>query len=118
MWEKVADRMLSLGCQAKWPKDECRKKWVAVNPGDAYLANYGFPLEYRDSNLWEASDELYPDGRASLSHSLPETTAMGEVRSRAASDASSQMLHMRHQQRQQQLLFDQQQRHNGWEVED
>ena len=114
MWEKIAERMLNHGCKAKWPKDDCKKKWAQMNPNDDCLASYEFPPQHH-SDYWEPDEDLYSDEKASVCHSMPETAILDEARSRAASDASSQMFQMRQRNRQQQIMFEEVQRHNGWE---
>jgi hypothetical protein len=129
-WEKISESMLNYGCKAKWPKELCQRKWQETHPEEGNWPQYEMSIRYRDSEDWRPDEEEFSDGRASACHSLHEgdsgvlmsavsTTTMEEVRSRAASDASSQMLPRRRQfpyqhQQQQQLLFDQQQQQNGW----
>jgi hypothetical protein len=127
-WETISDSMLKYGCMAKWPKELCQRKWQDMHPDEGpWLPQYEMSIRHRDSDDWGPDEGQFSDGRASACHSLHEadsgiqmsaisTVTMDEVRSRAASDASSQMLHMRHQQRQQQqMMFDQQQQQqNRW----
>lgn len=125
-WETIAESMLKYGCVAKWSKEMCQRKWQEMHPeGSPYLPPYEMSLRHRDSGDWGPDDGGFSDGRASACQSLHEgdsgvqmpavsTGTMEGVRSRAASDASSQMLQMRHQHHQpQQMVFDQQ-HHNGW----
>jgi hypothetical protein len=120
-WEKISASMLKHGCMAKWPKELCEGKWNEMHPEEKY-SPYEISRRHRDSEDWGQEDGTYSDDMLSACRSLNEhdsavqmsaisTATMDEVRSRAASDASS---HMRHQQRQQQLMFDHQQRQNSW----
>jgi hypothetical protein len=125
-WERIADSMMNYGCAAKWPKDLCQKKWQEMHPehGSCPPA-YEMSFQYQDSEDWGPDELVISEGRASARQSTQEgdsgvqmstisTATMEEVRSRATSDASSQMLHMRHQHHQQQQLMYDQQQNNGW----
>jgi hypothetical protein len=125
-WDTISDSMLKYGCMAKWPKEMCQRRWQEMHPEDGtWLPQYEMSIRYRDSGDWGPDEEAVSEG-ASACHSLHEgdsgvlisaveTATIEEVRSRAASDASSQMLYRRQQHRpQQHLMFDQQQKHNGW----
>ena len=127
-WETISDKMMEHGCVAQWSKEACERKWREMHPEEEYIGQYEVSMQHRDSEDWAFKVEARSDGGASVCHSFPEvdsgvqmsaisTPTMEEVRSRATSDASSQMLHMRSQRRQQHIMFDEQQRQNGWGIE-
>lgn len=127
-WETISDKMMKYGCVAHWPKEACERKWYEMHPEDQYLSHFEAPLQNRGSEDGGLDEGSYSDGRASVCHSLQEIDSgvqmseisaptIDEVRSRAASDASSQMFHMRNQHRQQRMIFDEQQQQNGWGVD-
>ena len=123
-WQTIADDMRKYGCREKWTKEACQKKWGELYPEDApYIPEY--EMIERNRNMisqdikMERGATSWSDGRDSGNQSMYEgepgtlmsaisTTTMDEVRSRAASDASSQM-QLHHQQQQQQMMFDHQQ---------
>ncbi|KAG0652193.1 hypothetical protein D0Z07_0810 [Hyphodiscus hymeniophilus] len=109
-WETISRRMLEHGCLAKWPKEFCERKWQEMNPEDEYASQHDFHFRDRGSGNWDPNEEAFSD-------EMTEAATMDEVGSRAASDASSQMFHLRHQQRLQNAMFEEQHRHNGWEAE-
>lgn len=125
-WDTISEHMLKHGCVAKWPKEQCQRKWLEMNPQlqEGYPSQYEVPFRHRGSEDWNLHQDMRSDCGANICHNFHEvdsaiqmadftTLTMDEVRSRAASDASSQMLHTRHQRRQQHLMFDEQQRQTG-----
>lgn len=131
-WQAIANEMRKYGCREKWSKEACEKKWREIHPEDTpyvpeVTAGNKHMIAQEIKMERGAGSTAWSDGRDSGSQSLYEsetgtlmspisTTTMDEVRSRAASDAASQM-QLRQQQQQQQMMFDQQhqhQQHNVW----
>jgi hypothetical protein len=118
-WEIIQESMIGFGCIAKWPKDRIEHEWKVMHPEWSHWNHYAKSLKPKSSHGWEHDEASFSDGRASECHSLHDvdsgvqmstfsTASMDGVRSRAASDASSELLHMGNQHDQADMMFDQQ----------
>ncbi|RFU32714.1 hypothetical protein B7463_g3601, partial [Scytalidium lignicola] len=105
-WDVVANDMLKYGCVEKWPKDAVQKKWYEMHPEEHNPQEERSPRHSKHRLSGDTDRSILTDGRDCSSQGHYEIEAHGlltEMRSRAASDASSQSTFPR-----QQIMFDQQ----------